>query len=414
MRFPVIVLILLFVFTACICAYILKDINSYASRPNRKRIARIFVIVMVLMFGVLALGVALPRDGSCDDVLPVMWIIFSYSTVLIAGTVYCLCSLIGRLINLGSRRLVNFGAMVGVPLAILVFLIMWWGVLYTRHDTLVRELAVESPRVPANFNDYTIVQISDAHVGTWGNDTSFISKLVTEINNLKPDAIVFTGDIVNRNTSELEPFRKVFARLKAKDGVFSILGNHDYGDYVYWESDDAKVKNLQKLKDWQTEMGWTMLNNSHAFLHRGNDSIAMIGVENWGEPPFKQYGNLRTALTTPDRRLGSYDDNFKILLTHNPMHWSREVVKKSNIDLTMSGHTHAMQMELDIAGRRFSPASWRYPEWGGEYKALSRDSVPMSLYVNIGCGEVGVPMRIGATPEITMIKLKSQDPRLHE
>jgi hypothetical protein len=208
---------------------------------------------------------------------------------------------------------------------------------------------------------------------------------------------VFTGDIVNRRTDEIYPFVDTFAKLHAPYGVYSILGNHDYGDYSDWQSDEAKQANLQELIDIENGMGWQMLNNATAMIHCGADSIALIGVENVGDPPFHTYGDLDAAYPTLD------DGVTKILLSHNPAHWVTDIcdAPDKNIALTLSGHTHAMQ----IAFGRISPAVFRYRTWGGRYDDSGNNNM---LYVNIGVGTVGFPARIGATPEITLFTLKSK------
>jgi hypothetical protein len=214
------------------------------------------------------------------------------------------------------------------------------------------------------------------------------------VNALKPDLILFTGDIVNRNTAELKPFVKVLSRLHAKQGVYSILGNHDYGDYEDWSSSKEKAENMQLLKDLQAKMGWTMLNNAHQALTVGSDTIMLIGVENIGDAPFPTYGNLAEAYPNVG------DKHFKILMSHNPAHWTSAIKdnENCNIALTLAGHTHAMQIEAFGV----SPAYFRYRTWGGMYN----DELNHRLYVNIGIGTVGFPARIGATPEITHFTLK--------
>ena len=200
----------------------------------------------------------------------------------------------------------------------------------------------------------------------------------------------------------------MLSRLKARDGVYSVMGNHDYGDYITWDSDEEKAADRKRLKEMQKRMGWKMLNNERTFIVSGNDSLPLIGVENWGEPPFSQYGRLTDAYPlSKDSAYNLNDRRFKILLTHNPEHWSREVTEMSDIDLTLSGHTHAMQLMLSGFGSHWSPAKYKYGRWGGLYKSSGPQKDPQYLNVNIGCGEVGVPMRIGAVPEITLITLKT-------
>ena len=213
--------------------------------------------------------------------------------------------------------------------------------------------------------------------------------MVDLVNAQKPDLIVFTGDLVNNRAAELDGFEEILSQLHATDGVYSILGNHDYGPYYRWKSKRDQVNNLNDLKKRQADMGWILLNNEHTLLHRGNDSIALIGVENEGEPPFSQHGDLTKA------QAGT-NGLFKLLLSHNPTHWRCEVLPQSDIDLMLAGHTHAMQLAIG----HHSPASWIYPEWGGMYMEDNR-----GLYVNVGMGFVGLPFRFGAWPEITVITL---------
>ena len=316
----------------------------------------------------------------------------------------------------------------------IAFAAVWTGVCYTRSHIQTVKVRLDSSRLPESFDGYKIVQISDLHLGTWGDDTSFVERLADSINAQEPDLIVFTGDIVNQKSDEMIPFIEVLSRLKAKDGVYSILGNHDYGDYVDWPTAARKKQNLDDLKRYQADAGWKMLNNGSTFITRditapGDsvqrvDSIALIGVENWGEPPFGQYGDLDAAY--PKTATSDLNDSkFKILLTHNPEHWIREVRKRSNIDLSLSGHTHAMQMSVNGFGKRWSPSSMRYPTWGGFYtegdddriedfgnpdtNEMARSLDKSSLYVNIGSGEVGIPFRLAsAYPEITIITLKKK------
>lgn len=285
---------------------------------------------------------------------------------------------------------------------------LWWGALVTRHQINIVNITYVSDRLPESFDGYKIVQISDLHVGTWGEDTGFISAFVDSVNAQHPDLILFTGDIVNRQTTEMAPFLSVLTRLKARDGVYSVLGNHDYGDYINWPTPQDKAENMALMKAWQRQIGWRMLNNETVDIINGGDTIKLIGVENWGEPPFRQYGHLTDAYPiSRDSVCNLMDHRFKILMTHNPEHWRRESSEISNIDLTLSGHTHAMQMAIEIGSFRWSPAIFKYEEWGGLYRRNNRNGNPVDIYVNVGAGEVGMPFRLGAAkPEITVITLR--------
>lgn len=408
MRVQIVFVIVAVIFTVLVDWYIWADIkrNTRRRRRNRRRWRRVYLISCVVCWAVLAVALCLPRRGP-DSILPVMWLLYGYLTVYLPKLVFVLVSLIGGIPRLFGKKTFRLGLYAGLPLAAVVFLLMWWGAFGGRQAIEVNRVDISSARLPESFDGYRIAQFSDAHVGTWGRDTLFVSRLVDSINSLKPDLIVFTGDIVNRRTSEITPFIPVLSRLKAKDGVLSILGNHDYGDYYSWEKPEFRDENNRLLAEIQTNMGWKLLNNETRFVKAGGDSIAVIGVENWGEPPFPTYGKLGDAYSySPDSALHLNDSRFKVLLSHNPEHWRQEVSKKTNVDLTLSGHTHAMQVMLRAGDRRWSPARYKYEQWGGLYEAMNEKGEPVRIYVNIGCGEVGMPYRVGAPSEITLITLR--------
>lgn len=404
MRFPLPGVIALFILSFLTDWLIYSDIRKYAKRPVWRRIYAVSAVACWIFLIVILL---MPKRESESNLNNIMWMLYTYLSIYIPKTIYCLCSIIGMIPMLFKRKRWKSGLWVGVPLAFLTFITMWWGVLVTRHEIQVNEVEIASPRVPKGFDGYRIVQFSDAHVGTWGNDTAFISTLVDSVNALKPNLIVFTGDVVNRQTNELAPFLKVFSRLKAPDGVISVLGNHDYGDYIDWAVPEEKTVNRALMESWQKQIGWDLVNNDRRLITHEGDTLVMIGVENWGEPPFKQYGKLFNAYPlNPDSNYNLTDDRFKILLSHNPEHWNQEVTKVSNIDLTLSGHTHAMQMMVQLGDWKWSPAKYRYEQWAGMYERPGVGGVPSRLYVNIGVGEVAIPFRIGATPEITVFTLR--------
>ena len=306
-------------------------------------------------------------------------------------TLFMLCSLIGILVHAFLKRCPTRPfTLVGVGLALYSFGCIAYGSFFGITRFEVKEVEYSSPRLPDGFDGYRIVQLSDIHIGSWQGRQKSIQKLVDMANEQKADLIVFTGDLVNQQSHELDGFAPILSRLHAPDGVYSILGNHDYGTYYHWKSPEEESANLDYLLHQQAAMGWTMLNNDHAIVWHKGDSIALVGVENDGEPPFSQFADLPKALR-------GTDGMFKILLSHNPTHWRREVLPQSDIDLMLAGHTHAMQ--AIFFGH--SLAELMYPEWRGMYTEGGR-----SLYVNIGIGYVGLPFRFGAWPEITVITLK--------
>ncbi len=407
MRIPLVMLIPLLVLTVLIDLYLWSDVKRATKRRGGKIV---FWISTAVCWIFLIVTLSLPRREEGSDLLPVMWMLYVFLSVYLAKLGYIVCSLIGRLLSLitHKHRGYRWARVVGIFVGILFLAVMWEGVFFSRYNIVVNRVEVDSPSIPLPFNGYRIAQISDLHVGTWGNDTTFVAALVDSVNSLKPDLIVFTGDIVNRETKEIEPFLHTLSRLKASDGVLSILGNHDYGDYMDWKQPSAREENNRMLAVRQESIGWDLLNNERRFMKRGNDSIMVIGVENIGDPPFPSYGDLEKALpSSPDSVYNQNDRHFKVLLSHNPAHWDDYVSHKTNIQLTLAGHTHAMQMMLKIGNWEWSPAVFRYPLWGGMYERLNDRGIETKMYVNIGAGEVGMPSRLlSAYPEITLFTLQ--------
>ena len=319
------------------------------------------------------------------------YMLFTFFAILVPKALGMAVYGVGRWLK---RRWASIAAFI---MAALVFGIMWWGAIVTPGKIEVKEVTMEFERLPQAFDGYRIVQWSDAHLGTYNGRTAIVERQIDAINSLHPDIICFTGDLVSRTTAEALPYRNLLSRLHAKDGVFSVLGNHDYDNYATWQDEQAKLADRKALCDLQEEAGWRLLNDDYAIIKRGDEQIFLIGTENFGDHPGEKRGNLAKAYS------GLNDGNFKIQLQHNPYAWRANTLTNSNIDLMLAGHTHAWQIMLTLGNWRWSPACMRYPEWGGAYSEGDR-----SLYVNIGTGMVGPPMRIGATPEITVITLKKK------
>jgi len=264
-----------------------------------------------------------------------------------------------------------------------------------KYQYQVRRIALSFDNLPASFKGLKIVHISDIHCGSLTNKNA-VEKGVEKIIKERPDLIVFTGDLVNNRAEEMETFMDVFNRLNAPLGVYSTLGNHDYGDYVQWNSKQEKIDNLERLKKVHAELGWRLLMNEHVVLQKGEDKIAVLGVENWSaKARFPKYGNMEKA------HAGSGPYPFKILMSHDPSHWDAEVRKKySDVDLMLSGHTHGMQFGVELPGFKWSPVQYVYDQWAGLYEQASQ-----KLYVNRGYGFIGYPGRVGILPEITVLEL---------
>ncbi len=279
---------------------------------------------------------------------------------------------------------------IGWVLAGMLFLGILVGIFYGRWNWKIHRIQLSFPHFPEELNALKIVQISDIHVGSFFNNHAKVNKAIDMINSLEADFVFFTGDLVNNTASEMDGWEPVFSRIAAKKGKYSILGNHDYGDYVRWEEDHLKVDNLKRLIDKHREIGFTPLLNESVQLE--ND-IWLLGVENWGKAPFRQSGKLtHTLAEVPDAA-------FKILLSHDPSHFDLEVLE-TNIDLTLSGHTHGMQFGIERFGIKWSPVSFRYKKWAGLYQVGKQ-----FLYVNRGFGYLGFPGRVGIYPEITEITI---------
>ena len=285
---------------------------------------------------------------------------------------------------------------VGLWILLLPPLALLYGAFIERNHAQTNNVEIVSDNVPSSFDGYKIVHISDIHLLSFIGREEALARMVEKINAQEPDAILFTGDIVTLNSSEFDTTKDILAKLHANDGVFSILGNHDYSLYTRWESEELLKKDADAIIQQQRAFGWNLLLNENRNIVRGTDTLSIIGVENTStKHKFRSFGNLGTALQ-------GAEGEFKILLTHDPSHWRNEVLPTTDIDLTLSGHTHAMQSTLF----GWSIISFVYKEYMGLYKEGNR-----YLYVNIGLGETMFPFRVGARPEITVITLKKRSIR---
>jgi predicted MPP superfamily phosphohydrolase len=296
---------------------------------------------------------------------------------------------------LPDRR--KFVSQTALVLSAIPFLGILHGVIIGKYRYRVVNHTLEFDDLPEEFDGFTITQISDIHSGSFDNKKK-LEYGVDLINKQESDIILFTGDLVNNHSKEMEPWIETFKKLNAPMGKYSILGNHDYGDYVSWPSKEAKEANMQRLYEIQEELGFKLLRNENVKLEKAGASIDLLGVENWGKG-FGQYGDLKKTAANLS------DQSFKILMSHDPSHFDEEVKKFSQfIHLTLSGHTHGMQFGIEIPGFiKWSPASLRYPKWAGLYEELGR-----YLHVNRGFGFLAFSGRVGIWPEITVLKLKKK------
>lgn len=280
-------------------------------------------------------------------------------------------------------------------LAAVPFSTMLFGMVKTAFDFKLRRVKIPIANLPGAFEGMKIIQISDIHSGSFISAAHF-KNAVELINQENPDAIFFTGDLVNDRASEAEPFIGVWKELKSKFGVFSILGNHDYGDYVIWDKEEDKKANFDRLVEIHKEMGWDLLRNEHRVLEKDGQKIALLGVENWGSSlRFPKKGDMLAAQNNLE------EVPVKILLSHDPSHWDAIITQHYNdVDLTLSGHTHGFQFGIDIPGMKWSPSQYVYPHWAGHYTQNNQH-----LYVNRGLGFLGYLGRVGIRPEITILEL---------
>ena len=293
----------------------------------------------------------------------------------------------GRSAFMGKAALVA-GA---VPFATLSF-----GILSGAHDYRVRKKVLTFPNLPKAFDGIRIVQISDIHTGSFFNKTA-VAGGVDIINQQKPDLILFTGDLVNNESSEAKPYLDIFKKASAPLGVYSTMGNHDYGDYNGWASPQAKQHDIKNLHEMHRYMGWDILLNENRRIEVDGQSFALLGIENWGAGRFSKYGDMTKTYQ------GIEEERFKLLMSHDPSHWDAQIRPQyPDIDLVLAGHTHGMQLGIEIGDFRWSPSQYIYKQWADLYQEGHQ-----YLYVNRGFGYIGYPGRVGILPEITVLELKS-------
>ena len=320
-----------------------------------------------------------------EDIFRILKILFLFFRNLITQN--------GKKVSAPGRR--NFIRQTGLFIAAIPFTSMLYGIAIGKYNFKVNKVSLSFKNLPKAFHGFKIVQISDIHSGSFDSKEAIMDG-INLVNEQNADVILFTGDLVNNDSREIEPFIEDFKKLEARNGVYSILGNHDYGDYKKWNSEKDKQDNLELLFDYHKKMNFQLLNNENAVISKEGHNIGIFGVENWGNPPFPQKGDLDLALK------GIENVPFKILMSHDPTHWTKKIVPHpTHFDLTLSGHTHGMQFGVEIPGFKWSPIKYIYPHWAGLYKEAKQ-----YLYVNRGFGFLGFPGRAGIWPEITVIELK--------
>lgn len=386
---------------------LLQDVN-----PELARLALSFYWLIPMMIVVLAVGYLLTGLRRMNltflSIVRAMLIIAYLSKFLVSGVLLIddVRLLVMSLFeNLAGTQGFNyertkFVAGLALSVGMIPFLTLTYGMIRNRHRYIIFQETISIKNLPKQLQGLRIVQISDIHSGSFTAKEP-IRLAIDMINAQKADLVFFTGDLVNNVASEMEHFTDIFAKIKAKYGVFSILGNHDYGDYVQWASPQDKAENMENLKDVHRKMGWDLLLNENRLLPINGEEVAIIGVENYSESPrFSKYGDLEKAYK------GAEKAGLKLLLSHDPTHWEGQVLQRfKDIAITFSGHTHGMQFGLEL-GKFFkwSPAKYIYKQWAGLYRKGTQ-----YLYVNRGFGFLGYPGRVGILPEITVIDLKKKE-----
>lgn len=369
------------------------DFLLYKQSKKRIFITKVFTFGSSILFITGFTWVKLFYKFYADPHLPfyIMWFDFCFLIIYSSKLLLIISNFIKAKSTFTPKTINIFTTLI---LSVSVF-VLFAGAFFYPKKTNTTTVEISFKNLPEQFTDYCIVQFSDVHLGSRPSEFEFYKQIVSEINRQNPDLVVFTGDMVNNFESEMDGFDSIFLEIKSKDGTFAVLGNHDYGDYTVWDSPQKKAKNLQKLKNHFSKFGFRLLNNESVFIRKQNDSIELIGVENFSKKGQKNYSNLTKAM------INNQIASFKILLSHNPEHWDCEIVPKTDIDLTLSGHTHAAQMGWKLFGKVYSPAVLKYPQYNGLYEKDNQ-----KIYVSRGVGYIGLPMIMGLHPEITVIKLK--------
>ena len=338
---------------------------------------------------ILAFGTILSvRYGGLTNIRTEVFI-FLLLCIALPQFIFVLFSVLGKLIGLAWYPALTVGNGVGILIGATISLAALYGMTFGWKQLTVKQVDLTFDDLPSEFEGYRIAQLSDLHVGSYGSRSTFLEKVVRTVNAEQPDLIVFTGDLVNTSSDEIVPFECVLSELQAKDGVLSVLGNHDYSLYGMKERPADPREGAVKVVEAERRIGWDLLLNEHRILTRNGTQIAVIGVENTGKPPFPEIGDLHGSLA------GLSDSTFKILLSHDPSHWRMEVLPTTDIPLMLAGHTHAAQVKIGS----WSPVQWMYKEWSGLYQEGSQQ-----LYISEGVGGT-IPFRLGTKPEIIVFTL---------
>jgi uncharacterized protein len=337
----------------------------------------------------------LERLQNFRIVAGIMWMYFFFMLIYVPKVIHMIFYFLDFIyIKIFKHDNVYFD-ITRVIVSIIAVIVLLIGAYITPRNFEVVNVQIAIPNLPPAFNGYKIVLISDIHLGSWNKKFNKLKPVIELVNKQNPDIIVFAGDMVNNFASEAQGWQPYFKELKAKNGEYAILGNHDYGDYTDWKYYKDRMENRRLIRQYIRNFGFRLLLNENVYLRKGKDSLLLVGVENWGKTKQWRYSDLNKALK------GSIPNTPKILISHDPTQFDAEIAGQKDIVLTLSGHTHAAQLGIKIGHRLFSPASLVFKYWAGLYKVNNQ-----YIYVNRGIGYIGLPMHIGVRPEITAIVLK--------
>lgn len=335
--------------------------------------------------------------ANCIGMRLIEWCLWSFMTIYCSLNSYYILHLLDILYRVITKKHSNFFSYIGIGFASIGATLLISGMIM-RHHIEVREITIESERLPQKFDGLRIAHITDLHLGTLSPRDKYLNKIVTTLKDINPDILCFTGDLVNLDASEGKGLEGLFSAITTRYGRYAVMGNHDYGDYVKWENSEDRLQNIAETKSLYKEMGFKLFNDSAAYISNEGDTLGIIGVENWGTGKFPRYGDMTKAVSN------WCPANYNILLTHDPTHWSKEITKSySYVDLTLSGHTHAAQCGFAIGKKQFSPSSLIYNLFGGLYTQGTQN-----LFISRGLGYVGLPFRLGMWADISIITLRSK------
>lgn len=394
--FQLIFIVLFLIFYTAITLGAIKTLTGVVNPPKRKIVQKLVLVIsstILVGFVILYIWPLTTRNTNEYSAHLIFNIILSIDFIFKIPS--SLAYVTGIFFSKKHKPIIYY---IGILLSIALSSSVFYGAIIGTKELVTNHIELRFQNLPKSFDGYQIMQISDIHLGNFLKSKKLMKKVQNETDQINPDMILFTGDMVNNFSNESEGYDNIFKGITKNRQGFSILGNHDYGDYTNWESEISKTENFNQIISAHDSFGLQLLNNEHVEIKSGSDSIFVIGVENWGHPPFPQYANMDEAMN------GIPEESFKILLSHDPAHWEEIVKYRDDIALTLSGHTHGLQWGIKKAGITFSLSYFTRSNWGGLYKFENS-----KLYVSTGLGTVGIPWRINMPPEMTLITLKRME-----